>query len=76
MEGLKFFCEKKEKRRLEGCWSLWWEGFLIVFIVAIETIKKAETMEIESAFLFLYVLYFMRNRKVKLWHVAKYQHCF
>ena len=28
------FCEKEEKRRLEGCWSLWWEGFLILFIVA------------------------------------------
>ena len=40
VEGLKFFCKKEEKRRLEGCWILWWEGFLIVFIVAIETIEK------------------------------------
>ena len=32
--GLKFFCEKEEKRRLEGCWILWWEELLIVFIVA------------------------------------------
>ena len=23
-EGVKFFCEKEEKRRLEGCWVLWW----------------------------------------------------
>jgi hypothetical protein len=35
VEGLKFFCEKEGKRRLEGCWSLWWEELLIVFIVAI-----------------------------------------
>ncbi len=26
--GVKvFFCEKEGKRRLEGCWSLMWEGF-------------------------------------------------
>jgi hypothetical protein len=40
VEGVKFFCEKEEKRRLEGYWSLWWEGFLIVFIVTIESIEK------------------------------------
>jgi hypothetical protein len=34
VEGLKFFCEKKEKRRLEGSWILWCEGVLLVFIVA------------------------------------------
>ena len=40
VEWLKFFCEKEGKRRLEGSWILWWEEFLIVFIVAIEIIEK------------------------------------
>ena len=40
VEVLKFFCEKEGKRRLEGAWILWWEEFLIVFIVAIEIIEK------------------------------------
>ena len=34
VEGLKFFFEKKGKRRKDECWSLWWEEFLIVLIVA------------------------------------------
>ena len=30
--GVKFFCEKEEKRRLEGCWILWW-GSCFLFLL-------------------------------------------
>jgi hypothetical protein len=38
----------------DECWVLWWEEFLIVPIVTMETIKKAENREIDRISLFLF----------------------